>query len=140
MKLPFKNANRDDILAADDLQIEELAVPEWKLTVHVRGLTGVERDDWEAGRLDKKTKRKTGEPQGINHTNFRASLVVRTVCNDKGELLFGEKDIPVIGKKSAAAIERVFTVAMRLSGLTDEDIEELAEDLDDEVSADSSSS
>ena len=139
MKL-FKSATKDLILAADDLQIEKVEVPEWGLSVYVRGLTGVERDDWEKSRIDRKAKVKRGESAPLDMSNGRASLVGRKACDEKGQLLFGEKDIVAVGKKSAAAIERIFTVAMRLSGLTDEDVKELTEDLDEEDSAGSSTS
>ena len=137
---PCKRATKDLIRAAEDLQIEKVDVMEWGLSVDVRGLTGVERDEWEKSRVDQKAKVKRGQSQPLKLSNWRASLVVRTVCDEKGQLLFGDKDIVAVGKKSAMAIERVFTVAMRLSGLTDDDLEELAEDLDEEDSAGSSTS
>jgi hypothetical protein len=34
--------------------------------------------------------------------------------------------VEALGKKSAAALNRVFEVAQRLSGITDDDVEELA--------------
>ena len=40
--------SRDDILKAEDLTTEEVDVPEWGGTVLVRGLTGRERDEFEA--------------------------------------------------------------------------------------------
>ena len=40
---------RDQILAVSDIQTEEVHVPEWGGTVLVRGLTGAERDEFEAG-------------------------------------------------------------------------------------------
>jgi hypothetical protein len=44
-----------------------------------------------------------------------------------------------LGGKSAAALERVFTVAMRLSGLTPDDVKDLTENLDSGQSEDSTS-
>ena len=41
--------SRDEILAADDIQIELLEVPEWGGSIFVKGMTGAERDRFEAG-------------------------------------------------------------------------------------------
>ena len=40
-----------------------------------------------------------------------------------------EKDIKELGKKSGSAINRISDVAMRLSGFTPEDLQELTENL-----------
>jgi hypothetical protein len=48
-------------------------------------------------------------------------------CDDEnGERLFQEEDTFPLGGKSAAALDRIFTVAQRLNGLRDEDVQELA--------------
>jgi hypothetical protein len=43
--------SRDDILNADDLTIETIAVPEWGGEVNVKTLTGAEKDKWETARV-----------------------------------------------------------------------------------------
>ena len=48
-------------------------------------------------------------------------------------------DMPALNAKSSAALERVMNVAMRLSGMTDNDVEDLAEEMIENPSADSSS-
>jgi hypothetical protein len=40
--------------------------------------------------------------------------------------LFTDEDVAALGQRSAAALERVFDAASRLSGLSAEDMEELA--------------
>ncbi|MFD8556622.1 hypothetical protein ACFV1N_04925 [Streptosporangium canum] len=107
---------RDAILGVDDRQFDDVAVPEWGGTVRVRGLQGNERDRWETTLLDKK--------QQIRE-NPRAKLVQMCIIDERGQLLFSKEDIAALGRKSAAALARVFEVAQRLSGLTDEDMEEL---------------
>ena len=37
--------------------------------------------------------------------------------------------IVALGAKSAAALDRIYDVATRLSGITDEDVEEMAEEM-----------
>jgi len=116
--------SRKDILDAVDLKTEEVQVPEWAGSVFVRGLNGLERDQFEALIVDFKASDK-------NHTvmtldNIRAKLVVLSVVDEEGELLFQADDIAALGLKSASALQRVFEVAQRLSGLTKEDVAELA--------------
>ena len=41
--------SKDQILSADDIQSQRVPVPEWGGEVMVRGLTGSQRDQWEAG-------------------------------------------------------------------------------------------
>lgn len=111
---------RDQILAAQDIAIEEVAVPEWGGAVRVRGLTGEERDAYEATML-----RMRGTNAQLNLANARAKLVQRSVVGEDGALLFSEADIAALSKKSASALERIFDVAQRLSGLRQADIEEM---------------
>lgn len=125
---------RDAILAAQDIQTEEVQVPEWRGSVMVRGMTGTERDAFEASVLTGK-----GRNRDVNLKNFRARLIVKSVVNGKGERMFTRADIDALGQKSAAAIARVFDVATRLSGMSDEDVEELTKNSEDGQSEDSTS-
>lgn len=109
--------SKADILGADDLPREEVPVPEWQGTVFVRTMTGEERDGFEQSIID-------GEKRKLD--NIRAKLAALTVVDENGERLFEEGDIAELGKKSAAALDRVFAVAQRLNGLTGEDVESLA--------------
>ena len=43
--------------------------------------------------------------------------------------MFTDADVVALGAKSAAALDRIYDVATRLSGITDEDVEEIAEDM-----------
>lgn len=113
---------RTQILEADDIKIEIVPVPEWGGDVAVRGLSGVERDAFEETILSFDAKRKAR----MNLRNARAKLVAQSVVDpETKQLLFGEKDVAALGRKSAAALSRVYAVAQRLSGIGDEDVEEL---------------
>lgn len=111
---------RDAILQAQDLPSEQVPVPEWGGEVLVRGLTGAERDAFEQSIAEQK-----GGSVKMNLQNVRAKLVALTVVNEEGERIFSDKDAGLLGKKSAAALNRVFEVAQKLSGLTPEDVDEL---------------
>ncbi|MGH3927651.1 MAG: hypothetical protein ACRDS1_01415 [Pseudonocardiaceae bacterium] len=108
---------REAILSAEDSVTEDVEVPEWGGTVRVRGLTGAERDKIEA--------LVAGNGKKMNFANLRARMCAASVVDESGERLFGEADIAALGGKSAAALDRVFSVVQRLSGITDEDIDEL---------------
>ena len=124
--------DRDAILAASDIQTELVEVPEWGGSVFVKGMTGAERDRFESGIIafgDKSEK--------IDMRDLRAKLCSQTIVNDKGKKLFTAADIKALSNKSAVALQRVFEVAQRLSGLTEADIKELEEGLEDRPFGDS---
>jgi hypothetical protein len=112
---------RDMILAADDLPKELVEVPEWGGSVYVRCLTGTERDAWEASVVEMGKDGKT-KP---NMENLRAKLVARTLCDEDGARVFSDGDVAVLGAKSAAAMDRLYAVAARLSKISKEDESEL---------------
>lgn len=117
---------RDQILQAQDIAKELVHVPEWGGDVYVRGMTGAERDKFEASLLTGKTNSKT-----MNLINVRAKMASLTICDESGGLLFSEADVKELSKKSAAALQRIFEIAQRLSGLGEADIEELSEGLEE---------
>jgi len=124
---------KEQILDADDLVTEIVEVPEWGGSVIVRGMTGAERDNFEASVIT--TNGRSGGR--MNMQNVRAKLVSLTVVNEDGKRLFtGPADVKKLGKKSAQALNRVFNVAQDLSGITSEDVEELTENLESGPSAD----
>jgi hypothetical protein len=46
-----------------------------------------------------------------------------TVCDASGERLFADSDIALLGRKSARALDRVFSVAQRLNGIGAEQVD-----------------
>lgn len=111
-----------DIFGFDDSRIELVEVPEWGGSVYVRSLTGTERDSFEADMVSATGKGGTRE---ANFENLRAKLVARTACDEDGKSLFSLKDLEKLGNKNAAALDRLYDVGARLSGLKEEDKEEL---------------
>ncbi|MFI0900560.1 hypothetical protein [Streptomyces sp. NPDC020983] len=109
--------SRDEILAMDDIKTVPVTVPEWGgKVVLVRGLSGAQRDEFEA------TNRRNGEQ---NLTNIRARFLVRCIVNEEGTRIFADQDAAALGKKSSAAIDRIWGVATDLSGSSDEAQEEM---------------
>lgn len=115
--------SREQIIGADDRKTEDVAVPEWGGTVRVRALSGAERDAYEAGIV---SLRGDGT-KSVNLKNLRGRLVSLSCVDEDGARLFTDEDAIALGDKSASALERVFDVARKLSGLSEDDVEELAE-------------
>jgi hypothetical protein len=116
--------SKEAILSVEDLPSEDVDVPEWGGTVRIKGLSGRERDRFEAGSIvtDKKGVTKP------NYTNLRARLVALSIVGEDGRRLFSDTDVNLLGAKSASALERVFKAAQKLNGMTDADVEEMTED------------
>lgn len=134
--------SKEAILSADDLEKELVEVPEWGGAVYVRALTGAERDAFEQSMVEMRTVRQGRRQETVREMrlqNIRARLCALTICDEEGNRLFTDADVQALGRKSASALNRVFQVAQRLSGLTDEDVEELAGNSDEIHSDDSSS-
>lgn len=100
------------ILAAKDLTPEVVAVPEWGGEVAVRGLRSAERDAYETTMFKTEDGRRV-----LNTENARARLVVLCCVDQNGNRIFTDDDAQALGLRSAAALDRVYTVAARLSGL-----------------------
>src|SRR5437879_418428 len=115
---------REQILGTKGtLKRETVAVPEWGGEVLVQELTAADRDAFEASCVIKK-----GKSIDTNLVNLRAKLVARSIIDaTTGERVFADTDAEQLGQLSAAAVNRLFEVAQRLSGLSDQDVKELAD-------------
>lgn len=115
---------REHILAADDIERQEVHVPEWNCTIWVRSCTIGDTIAWET--LDKPMK-------------LMLMTVIACSCDEEGNALFTYKDAPVLEMKSVAAITRIFQVASKLNKLDDEEVEDIQADFLDTPASDSSS-
>jgi len=109
---------KEDILNADDLTRKKLNVPEWGGYVWIAVMSGTARDRFETSVIGK-----NGE---ANTLNIRAKLAAASLVDESGELLFSEKEIIKLGKKSAAALDLIYEESQKLNRLTDSDVEDLA--------------
>ena len=125
---------KEQIFEADDLEAEVVEVPEWGGSVKVRGLTGRERDRLEATVA---LTNKKGEQIGTNLDNLRARLCAMSIVDEDGKLMFTSKDdVLQLGRKSAVVVNRIFEVAQRLSGLTEQDVEALTKNSNSDLPED----
>ena len=113
----MKRLSKDDILGVEELSTEDVEVPEWGGMGTLRELKGSERDTFEENSLDKN--------RNVTMANMRARLVALSAVDEDGKRMFSEKDAVKLGSKSASALNRLFGVACRLSGITDDDVKDL---------------
>jgi hypothetical protein len=122
---------RDQILAAVDIPSEKVKIPEWGVTIEVRGMTGAERT-----RIMDKAVDQQG---GVNLQFVYPEIVIATSFDDvTGEQIFKPADRDTLLTKSAVALDRLAQVGMRLSGFTQESADEAGKDSSATATADSS--
>lgn len=115
--------SREAILAASDYKVEVVDVPEWGGQVKVKGLTGRERDEFEAGMFVRR-----GREMVRDTANLRARLVVLTALDEAGNPLFQRDDVKELGEKAGSALDRIYEAAAKLSGIMESDLEDKIED------------
>ena len=112
----------ENILEAPDIQHEVVEVPEWGGSVNVYGLTSTERDEYNMSNLRREKKGGDLVPTLIGATARLAAIAIR---DEAGARMFDENKVKALGAKSSTALNRVAKVANRLSGLTDEEFDEI---------------
>lgn len=102
---------RDRILSANDIVTELVEVPEWGVSVEVRGMAAADR----TALMDR-----AADSKGSVNTSLLYPAVVIACCFDPetGERLFGPEDEKAIGEKSGLAIERLVQAGLRASGMS----------------------
>jgi len=100
---------RDQIAAAKDAPIEVMEVPEWKLTIELRGMSAGERVSMTTESFDANT----------NQPNLRAlypRVLIACVFDPKtGERVFQEGDSEMILSKAGTVVDRIAIAALQLS-------------------------
>jgi hypothetical protein len=115
--------SKEQILAANDLDLLEIKVPEWKDAngepgvIFCRVMSVGERDAYEREWIG---KRETGVE------NFRTKFLQRVLCDKEGNLLFTSDEVQLLSGKSARVMARIWEQAMKHNALMASDVEELA--------------
>lgn len=129
------------ILGAADIGFEDIDlsdVPGWG-TVRIKDLTAAERDALEAGLTVDVAGGRKGITQKVSLDNVRAAFCAAALVDEDGNLLFTKADLGALGKKSARALDRIFSRVRQRNGLSDGDVQELAENFGKGQSEDSPS-
>lgn len=103
--------------------------------VTVRGMSGLQRDAFEASCMEGK-----GKKREFNMRNVRAKLVAMCVMGPDGARLFSDSDAEALGEGRADVLDALYASAARLSGISKEDAEDLGKPSGTETPGGSSSS
>lgn len=120
---------------AQERPTEEVLVPEWQTTVYVRRLAGTERDLLEYETVKRTDANGKRDPRGIKAILLRLSLV-----DAAGRPLFTPADEALIQQQSGALIDRLCKIAMRISGIGEEEADALVGESSGDQNGDSGSS
>ncbi|VVE28185.1 hypothetical protein PPN31114_03512 [Pandoraea pneumonica] len=110
---------REQILAADDLAVESVPVPEWGGDVRVRMMSGEQRDQLTAMMVAA-----SDASQNVTAVRFGQMVVSLCLVDDDGALLFGADRLDELRKKQPHVIERLALHAIRINGLGPGAVEE----------------
>lgn len=103
---------RDQILNRDDIQSELVEVPEWDVTVEMRGMTGADRAAiLQAAMLP---------GGGVDLQAFFPDVIIACAHDpETGARLFAAEDRAALMSKSGKAIDRLANSGLALSGMTE---------------------
>jgi hypothetical protein len=110
---------REAILNCDDTpDLTPVAIPEWgyETGVFIKVMSGSQRDEYEDASITTGTDGKAT----VSRKNFRARLLVNTLCDENGDLIFAKSDIPKLGSKSSIVVDRLVDVALKVNKITEE--------------------
>lgn len=112
--------DKKSILDASDLKTVDVDVPEWGGTVRLAVMSGEARDKYENSIhvFDD-----LGNPVKKDLSNLRAKLVAACLVDESGDLLFDVGEVKLLGRKSNAALDRLYFEAVRLNRFAESDVE-----------------
>jgi hypothetical protein len=108
---------REQILESSDRTTRELGVPEWGGSVHLRTLTGLERDAWEKTVLAVDRKK--------DYAGLRAQFAALVIGDEKGNRLFGDADVELLGQRNAQVLTRIMDAGYAHNGLSGDAVDEM---------------
>ena len=108
--------SKEQILAAKDFTSEIVKVPEWGGDVHIRTMSGADRDAYHLAMQEEKAA--VGK--------FESLLLALTLADENGALLFTLAEVETLCAKSAAVLDKLAKESLRINGMTTEAKEEAA--------------
>jgi hypothetical protein len=124
--------SKAEILTADDLRVERVAVAEWGGQVVIRTMTGAQREQF----LNYVTPDAEGKR---NYKHFNSALVCLCAIDETGHPLFTMEDVASLADKHWRALETVAEACLALNALRADDLEEAKKNSSADPSAASSS-
>lgn len=114
---------KESFFARNKIRVEFVDVPELNGRILIKELTASERDLFEASLV---VKSPDGKHQEMSTNDIRAKLAQRTCVDQAHKPMFTLADIAALGAMSAAAMDRIYSASMRLSGISEKDVDEMA--------------
>jgi len=117
--------NREQLLAKEKIEVKEVDLGNENV-IYVKQMTGKERDDFEQSvlRTKKDAKGKTEYEAVVE--DFRTKLIVKTACDEKGNLIFNVDDARTLSQNmSAKTIDKIVEASQELNGISEKDKEDL---------------
>jgi hypothetical protein len=102
------------ILEANDVQSQDVEVPEWGGSVRLVSLDAKEASAFGSRMVKMDAK---GNVEAFVMDNFMAELLARAIVDENNQPIFSQSDVEALGKKNGAVIKRLYTIAAELSGL-----------------------
>lgn len=109
---------REKILATSDKVSTPVHIPEWDVTLCMRGMTVGELQSFERNA-------KAFQEKGDVPPNFRESIAAQYLEDERGERIFESGDVAALAKKSAKPMQRILEAFLEVNGLNEEDLDEL---------------
>lgn len=123
--------SREALLGATEVPTESVFIPALKGSVVVRGMTAKERTQFERKFIQEKRGRTSR-----NFDAFREQLCIFCCVDPK----LTEADVERLSGVRADVLEPIANAGMRLSGMTDKDIDDLGLSSENEAASSTSSS
>lgn len=111
----------DKIVGANDLKSKTIKVKEWGVDITLREMSGFHRAEFE-----RKVSKLNDSKDPKDSVRMMALIVVMTAVGESGNPAFTEKDIDSLANKNFNILNMLSSEALKLSEMTDGDIEELA--------------
>ena len=125
---------RAKILAAQDIPTETVTIPEWDVTLLVKGMSAGHRIDLMQTAYDVNTGQ-------VNMSIVYPDVAVACAFDpETGEPVFTVDDKDAILSKSSAAVEKLANVGLRLSGIGKDEQDAAGKDSSNNQNEDTSSS
>lgn len=127
----------DDVLGVRDIKEEEVLVDEWGGTMIVRALTSLAHEKLVQSCMEGPPKQRT-----FNMVGYQSRMVTLCCFNDHyplGDRIFSDAHAPLLAQKASGPVSRIAQVCQRLSGLDDDTVKKIRENLEQTPNADSPS-
>lgn len=128
-----KFLGREALRTPHKRRFAEVPLPEMGLTARLRSLTAREHGEYEAQFVGRKG------PRADVLKVARVLLAIATVCDEQGNLVYTAADVRALSEWDGIVLARIEKAARELTGITDDDFEDLVKNSAEMPAADSPS-